>query len=160
MPAKKKPKPSLEACQKLWALIVTAKDLSPEIEAELLDLVYAIWPGRPRSVLQEWAYPEIHRLMNGVAIWQVPLGKRFGIVAASKMIAKIIEASFLEGAAHWLSQVEEQAHAAGAARDLRRGGGATTQAAQAGRAGAQSVGACNLGTPKFTYRALSVTRSH
>jgi hypothetical protein len=88
MPAKKKPKPSLEACQKLWALIATAKDLSPEIEKELLGLVYASWPGRRKSWLQELAFPEIHRLVNGVAIWQEPPGKRFSVYAASKMIAK------------------------------------------------------------------------
>jgi hypothetical protein len=108
MPAKKPPKPSVEACQRLWASIIINKHLSEERQGQLLRHVSANWPGRPRSVLQEWAYPEIHRLMNGVAIWQIPFGKRFGIVAASKMIAKIIEhrswKALLTGYLKWKSK--------------------------------------------------------
>jgi hypothetical protein len=91
MPVKKQPKPSLEACQKLWALIVTAKDLSPNIERELLGHVYAIWPGRRRSILHIWAYPEIHRLVNGMGtLPDLPPGKRFKVKSASRMMAKVM----------------------------------------------------------------------
>jgi hypothetical protein len=88
MPVKKQPKPSLEACQKLWALIVTAKDLSPDIERELLGHVYAIWPRRRRSVLQIWAYPEIDRLVNGLGTMSP---ERLSKYAACRMVGKFMD---------------------------------------------------------------------
>ena len=48
-------------------------------------------PRRRSSILQTWAYPDMHRLVNGVAIWQVPLGKRFSVRTASKMIKEILD---------------------------------------------------------------------
>jgi hypothetical protein len=59
MPAKKRPKLSVEACQKLWGSIITAKHLSSGEQNELLDHVRAIWPVKQSSILQTWAYPEI-----------------------------------------------------------------------------------------------------
>ena len=68
--------------------------LSEEEKKRLSDEVFRHLYSRPRrriSFLQEWAYPEIHRLVNGVASWQVPLGKRFSKRAASNMVAKVLE---------------------------------------------------------------------
>ena len=93
MSAEKPPKLSLEACKRLFAWIITDEKLPEKERRELLSYTHAIWPGRRRSARQELAYPEIYRLVNGVASWQVPLGKRFSVRAASKMIAKILKYS-------------------------------------------------------------------
>ena len=91
MPAKKQSKLSLEACQKLWALIITAKHLSSEEQNELLNHVRAIWPVKRSSFLQTWAYPEIHRLVNGMGTLPgLPPGKRFSVKSASRMVAKVM----------------------------------------------------------------------
>ena len=91
MPAKKVPKLSLETCQKLWALIITAKHLSSEEQNELLRHVRAIWPVKRSTFLQTWAYPEIHRLVNGMGtLPDLRPGKRFKVKAASRMVAKVM----------------------------------------------------------------------
>ena len=91
MPAKKVPKLSLETCQKLWALIITAKHLSSEEQNELLRHVRAIWPVKQSSFLRTWAYPEIHRLVNGMGTLQgLPPSKRFKVKSASRMLAKVM----------------------------------------------------------------------
>ena len=91
MPAKKRSKLSLEACQKLWALIITAKHLSSEEQNELLNHVRAIWPVKRSSFLQTWAYPEIHRLVNGMGtLPSLPPGKRFSVKSASRMVAMVL----------------------------------------------------------------------
>jgi hypothetical protein len=67
--------------------------LSEEEKKRLSDEVFRHLYSRPRrriSFLQEWVYPEIHRLVNGVASWQVPLGKRFRKRAASNMVARVL----------------------------------------------------------------------
>ena len=74
---------------------------------------------RRKSWLQEFTFPEIHRLVNGVAIWQEPLGKRFSVYTATKMIAKKTKHRSWKALRRWLLQVVEQAHAAGAARNLQ-----------------------------------------
>ena len=91
MPAKKLPKLSLEVCQKLFALIITAKHLSSEEQNELLNHVRAIWPVKRSTFLQTWAYPEIHRLVNGMGtLPDLRPGKRFKVKAASRMLAKVM----------------------------------------------------------------------
>ena len=91
MPAKKVPKLSLETCQKLWALIITAKHLSSEEQNELLRHVRAIWPVKRSSFLQTWAYPEIHRLVNGMGtLPDLPPGKSFKVKSASRIVAKVM----------------------------------------------------------------------
>jgi hypothetical protein len=91
MPAKKLPKLSLEVCQKLLALIITAKHLSSEEQNALLNHVRAIWPVKQSSFLRTWAYPEIHRLVNGMGTLQgLPPSKRFKVKSASRMVAKVM----------------------------------------------------------------------
>jgi len=91
MSANKPPKLSVEACQRLWASVAINKNLSSEQQSELLGQVASIWPGRRRSILQEWAYPEIHRLVNGVGtLPNLPPGKRFEVKSASRMVAKVV----------------------------------------------------------------------
>ena len=91
MPAKKLPKLSLEVCQKLLALIITAKHLSSEEQNALLNHVRAIWPVKQSSFLRTWAYPEIHRLVNGMGTLRgLPPGKRFRVKSASRIVAKVM----------------------------------------------------------------------
>ena len=91
MPAKKKPKLSLEAFQRLWASIIINKNLSPEEQNELLNYVRARWPVKRSSFLQTWAYPEIHRLVNGMGtLPDLPPGKSFKVKSASRIVAKVM----------------------------------------------------------------------
>ena len=88
---KKRPKPSVGVCRRLCASIILNKSLSSEEESEALSYVLANWPGRRRSILHEWAYPEIHRLVNGVGtLPNLPPGKRFKVKSASRMVAKVM----------------------------------------------------------------------
>jgi hypothetical protein len=91
MPAKKQPELSLEAFQRLWASIIINKNLSPEEQNELLNCVRARWPVKQSSFLQRWAYPEIHRLVNGMGtLPDLPPGKGFKVKSASRMVAKVM----------------------------------------------------------------------